>query len=439
MLFPSFPWALTIGAGLAALCLGSAFRAARRKRLVNNLPTSPTTGVFIGLVELKGTAEAEAAQPCFLADLPCVYHRWEVQERWTRQTTETVRDAKGNTSTRTKTESGWKTVAKGGRTMPFYLRDDAGVIRIQPEGAEIHADVVFSETCSPRDALYYAKGPRAAIANSDHRRRFAEYAIPLHASIYVMGQARERDDMVAPEIAANEHAPVFLISTRTEEQVAVGHAGAYWGMLALGLLLALGAMALQLHLHDFVGADHPRPFVHVAGAFAVAVLLGWTWMAYNSLVELRQRVRQAWANIDVQLKRRAELIPRLVETVVGLRDHERTIQTQLARLRAETLATTPGQAGPEPSACGASIAAIVEHYPELVTNDAFLALSQELAATEDRIAMARDYFNSIATFYNTRLETLPEMFVARLGGLRRRPLMDLRDFEREPISISLQE
>ena len=86
MVFPAPPWALTIGGGFAALCLGGAFRSARRKRLVDNLPTSPTTGVFIGLVELKGTAEAEAAQPCFLADTPCVHHAWEVQEHWTRHT-----------------------------------------------------------------------------------------------------------------------------------------------------------------------------------------------------------------------------------------------------------------------------------------------------------------------------------------------------------------
>ena len=106
MVFANFPWALTIGGGFAALCLGGAFRSARRKRLVDNLPTSPTTGVFIGLVELKGTAEAEAAQPCFLADTPCVHHAWEVQEHWTRHTTETFRDAQGRTRTRSKTETG---------------------------------------------------------------------------------------------------------------------------------------------------------------------------------------------------------------------------------------------------------------------------------------------------------------------------------------------
>ena len=438
MVFANFPWALTIGGGFAALCLGGAFRSARRKRLVDNLPTSPTTGVFIGLVELKGTAEAEAAQPCFLADTPCVHHAWEVQEHWTRHTTETFRDAQGRTRTRPKTETGWKTVARGGRAIPFYLQDDAGLIRIQPEGAEIHAQTVFDETCHPQDALYYAKGPQNAIAHSDHRRRFVEHAIPLHAPIYVMGQARERDDVVAPEIAASEHAPVFVISTRTEEQISSGHAGAYWGLLVLGLVLTLGSMALQMRIHDLDLAAHRERFASAAGVYAGAALLCWVLMAYNSLVELRQRVRQAWANIDVQLKRRAELIPRLVETVVGVRDYERTVQTELAQLRAELLSTPPGQTGPDPSACGATIAAIVERHPELVANDAFLALAKELTATEDRIAMARGYFNDIATFYNTRLETFPERFVARLGGLRHQPLMDIRGFEREAPAVHLQ-
>lgn len=437
--FPGFPWALAIGAGFVALCLGGAFRAARRRRLVENLPTSKTTGVFIGLVELKGTAEAEEAPSCFLVDTPCVYHDWEVQEHWTRHTTETFRDAQGRTRTRQKTETGWKTVARGGRAIPFYLMDDAGLVRIQPEGAEIHAVAVFDETCRPRDALYYAKGPQTAIAHSDHRRRFVERAIPLHAPVYIMGQARERDDVVAPEIAASEHAPVFVISTRTEEQIASGHAGACWGLLVFGLLLTLGAMAMQLRLYDLDLDAHRGLFAQAAAAYAGAALLGWTWMAFNSLVELRQRVRQARSNIDVQLKRRSELIPRLVEVVTGLRDYERTVQVELAQLRAELRSSMPGRTGPDPSACGASIAAIVERYPELVSNGAFLALSKEITATEDRIAMARGYFNDIATFYNTRLETLPERFVGRLGGLRRQPLMDIRGFEREAPEIRLQE
>ena len=230
-----------------------------------------------------------------------------------------------------------------------------------------------------------------------------------------------------------------MISTRTEEQIASGHAGACWGLLVFGLLLTLGAMAMQLRLYDLDLDAHRGLFAQAAAAYAGAALLGWTWMAFNSLVELRQRVRQAWSNIDVQLKRRSELIPRLVEVVTGLRDYERTVQVELAQLRAEVLSTPPGQAGHDPSACGATIAAIVERYPELVSNGAFLALSKEITATEDRIAMARGYFNDIATFYNTRLETLPERFVGRLGGLRRQPLMDIRGFEREAPEIRLQE
>ncbi len=435
--FPEFPWALTIGGVFAALCLGGAFGAARRKRLVENIPTSKTTGVFIGLVELKGTAEAETALPCFLADIPCVYHDWEVEEHWTRHTTETVRDSKGVTRTRQKTETGWKTVARGGQAIPFYLKDDAGLVRIQPDGADIEAETVFDETCHPQDYLYYAKGPQTAIANSDHRRRFVERAIPLHAAIYVMGQARERDDIVAPEIAASDQAPVFVISTHTEEQIVSGHAGACWGLLVLGLLLTLGALALQLRIHDLDIAEHREQFAFAAGVYAAVALLGWIWMAYNSLVELRQRVRQAWANIDVQLKRRRELIPRLVETVIGLRDYERTVQTELAQIRAELVTTAPGLVGPDPAACGTTIAAIVERYPELVSNGAFTALAKETTATEDRIALARGYFNDIATFYNTRLETLPERFVAGIGGLRRQSLMDVRGFERKAAPIHL--
>lgn len=127
----------------------------------------------------------------------------------------------------------------------------------------------------------------------------------------------------------------------------------------------------------------------------------------------------------------------LVETVIGLRDYERTVQTELAQIRAELVTTAPGLVGPDPAACGTTIAAIVERYPELVSNGAFTALAKETTATEDRIALARGYFNDIATFYNTRLETLPERFVAGIGGLRRQSLMDVRGFERKAAPIHL--
>ena len=181
-------------------------RAGRRRRLVENLPTSKTTGVFIGLVVLKGSAEAAIRSTSFLAEQPCTDYTWSVDEHWSRTVTETYTDSDGKTQTRTRHESGWTTVASGGEMVPFYLQDDCGVILIRPERAKLEPIGMFDETVGSGDPLYYSKGPSGAVGDSDYRRRFVESGIPLHAMLYVMGQARERTDVVAAEIAYDRSA-----------------------------------------------------------------------------------------------------------------------------------------------------------------------------------------------------------------------------------------
>ncbi|HWX23025.1 MAG TPA: GIDE domain-containing protein [Candidatus Binatia bacterium] len=205
---PFLPW---VGALLGLLCLTAAFRSGRRWRLVENLPTSKTTGVFIGLVELKGTAESGRPLTSYLAERPCVFYQWSVEEHWSRTVTETYTDKDGNTQTRTRQESGWTSVANGGEMIPFYLKDDCGVILVRPEGAKLESVAMLDQTCGRGDPLYYGKGPDGAVGDSDYRRRFRETGIPQQAELYLMGQARERQDVVAPEIAQDKTAPMFLI------------------------------------------------------------------------------------------------------------------------------------------------------------------------------------------------------------------------------------
>jgi hypothetical protein len=169
--------------------------------------------------------------------------------------------------------------------------------------------------------------------------------------------------------------------------------------------------------------------------YLFAAALGWVWMAYNSMVDLRNRVRQAWSQVDIQLKRRHDLIPNLVAAVTGLRDYERNLQTELASLRAQQAATPPGQPGPDPSAVGKVLVAVAERYPELKAQESFLRLQKELSDTETRIALARGYFNEIATHHNIRLEIIPDRFISRLAGLQPQALMAANDFERQPITV----
>lgn len=422
--------------GLGALgCLIGAFRALRRKRLIDDVPTSKAQGVFIGLTELKGTAESEIPLTSYLAGTRCVQYAWQVDEHWSSTVHETYTDAEGHTQTRTRTESGWTKVAGGGQSTPFYLKDDTGVIRVVPEGATIHSITVFNETCSPNSDLYYGKGPAHGVPDSTHRRRFHETALPLHTTLYVMGQAHERKDVVAAEIAYDKDASMFVISTRTEKHLSTGYARWFWFWLILGLAVAIGGtVGWSMLVKENIAW---QSLVAATGGFIVALLLSWVWAVYNSLINLHHMVEQGWSQVDVQLKRRYDLIPNLLETVRGYRAYESEIQKMLAEMRTQTEATPPGVAGPDFKGMTPPLNVIMERYPELKANESFLRLQQALVDAEQRIALARDYFNNIATFYNTRLGIIPDRFVAALARLRPRTLMTAADFERAPIQVRL--
>ena len=314
------------------------------------------------------------------------------------------------------------------------------MIRVDPQGAKIQGDRVFSETCRRGDSLYYDKGPPGAVMDSDHRRRFTETAIPLHANLYVMGRSRLREDVVAPEIAHDVDAPMFLISTRSEEQIS---SGLNWQFRLLGVLaviLGVVGWVVKDHLAKLVDSrGQIAAYVGVAAAVLGGWAVGWVWMVYNSMVHLRQRVRQGWSNVDVQLKRRADLIPRLVKIVQGYRDHEQTVHEQLALLRSQASVTAPGQGGPDPRGCAPQLVAIREAYPDLKANPSFLDLQEQLVDTEQRIALARSYFNEIAGFYNMRLQVIPDRFVCRLASLKPQPYITAEDFERAAVQVNLSD
>jgi hypothetical protein len=365
-----------------------------------------------------------------------VYFSWCIEEEWSRLVTETETDNNGKTRTVTRRESGWDTVAQDTQMMPFYLKDDCGLLLIRPKGATVEPKEVFAKTCGRGDALYYGKGPAHAVADSEHRRRFREVTVPLHAPVYIMGRARERQDMVAPEIAHDPEAPMFLISTRREDQISAGHARTYWLFLFLGLVLCSVGFGFGFPARWPNSGEEWIPFALGAAVYVPCVVLGWVWTVYNSLVDLRNRVASAWSQVEVQLKRRYDLIPRIEAVIKALQEHEQSVQVTLATLRAQQQATPPGQPGADYQAVGPPLVVLTERYPTLTTNTLFLGLQTELTETEQRIALARGYFNDIATHYNTRLEVVPDRFVAALAHLTPRALMAANDFERAPVRLT---
>ncbi len=427
-------WPAWIIAGvLTLLFFWLMLRAGRRLRFLADTPTSKAKGVFIGQVELSGQASLNPPRRSFLAEVDSVWFSYTIEEEWSRWETETYTDKDGKTKTRQVRKTGWTQIDHGGEAPAFFIEDDTGSVLVQPQGAEIEAQTVFSETVTRGTALYFEKATRSEIPNSTGTRRFSEQAIPLKTELFITGYASERSDIVAPEIASNSAQELFLISCKGEGRVQRAYRWKFW---LFGFLILFGlpvASLIQFH------ATHQEPDLRItlglAAVLLAAWLTSWLWMAFNSLVHLRNRTAQGSSLIDVQLKRRADLIPRLVETVKGLRDHEHTVQTELAALRTQAIATAPGLPGPDIASARPVLLAVVERYPDLKANDAFLRLQRELSDTETRIALARDYYNSIATHLNTRLEIIPDRWFAPLAGLRPQPLLIVESFERAPTKI----
>ena len=150
----------------------------------------------------------------------------------------------------------------------------------------------------------------------------------------------------------------------------------------------------------------------------VVVLVIVLVSVYNNLVTLRQRVKNAWSQIDVQLQRRFDLIPNLVETAKGYMAHENEVLTKVAELRSAWAgATTVGekaQLDNQLSGALKTIMAVSENYPDLKANQNFISLQEELANTEDKISFSRQFYNDTATMYNTKLEVVPSNIIASL-------------------------
>jgi len=163
----------------------------------------------------------------------------------------------------------------------------------------------------------------------------------------------------------------------------------------------------------------------------VAVVGLWFVFAYNGLVRLRNGVKNAWSQIDVQLKRRYDLIPNLIETVKGYAAHERGTFDEVTKARQAGIdaSTVKDQAEAENMITGAlrRMFAVAEAYPDLKANQNFLALQEELASTENKIGFARQYYNDTVQEFNTRQEVFPTNLVASMLGFQRADFFEIDD------------
>ncbi len=171
----------------------------------------------------------------------------------------------------------------------------------------------------------------------------------------------------------------------------------------------------------------------------VGLLLLYAIYEFNRLVRLRVRTENAWSQIDVQLRRRYDLIPNLVEAVKGYAAHEREVFEEVTQARSTAMAASgvqsQAQAENQLSAGIRRLIAVAEAYPQLKANQNFLALQEELTATEGKIAYARQFYNDQVQLLNTKVQTFPSNVIARLGGFQRREFFEIDEPTRGPVEV----
>jgi LemA protein len=172
----------------------------------------------------------------------------------------------------------------------------------------------------------------------------------------------------------------------------------------------------------------------------LAVIVIYAIMVYNNLVSLRQKVSEAWSDIDVQLKRRYDLIPNLVETVKGYATHESSVFEDVTKARSQAISASglhdKSEAENILSGTLKSLFAVSENYPELKANENFLELQRELSDTENKIQASRRFYNSVVMSLNTKIESFPDSVVASIGKFEKKEYFEITESEKEVVKVA---
>jgi LemA protein len=173
----------------------------------------------------------------------------------------------------------------------------------------------------------------------------------------------------------------------------------------------------------------------------VVVLVLWAVFTFNRLVTLRNRVENGWSQIDVQLRRRYDLIPNLIETVKGYAAHEREVFEHVTEARTRAMGATgvEDQANAENAVTAGlgRLIAVAEAYPDLKANQNFLALQEELIGTESKIAYARQFYNDQVALLNTLIQKFPANVIAGLGHFEPKPFFEIDEPVRGPVQVDI--
>lgn len=179
------------------------------------------------------------------------------------------------------------------------------------------------------------------------------------------------------------------------------------------------------------------PLLIILGIVIVVGL--FVWITYNSLITAKNRVDEAWSDIDVQLKRRYDLIPKLVNAVKGYVKQEQKVFTEVTEARAKAISAQnvaeQGQAENMLTGALKSLFAVAENYPELKSNENFLSLQNEITDTENKIQASRRFYNANVRDYNIKIEVFPNNMIAGGFGFKHRDLFEINEEEKKDVEV----
>ena len=180
--------------------------------------------------------------------------------------------------------------------------------------------------------------------------------------------------------------------------------------------------------------------LYIILAIILGVILLYFWFTYNGLVTAKMRISEALSHIDVQLKRRTDLIPNLLETVKGYAKHEKELLENVTKARTNLMQAhstkDKAEANNELSGTLKTLFAVAENYPQLKANENFGKLQDELTDTENKIAYSRQFLNSTVLSYNTKLGVFPSNIIGSMFGFKPAEFFEATDGERQPVKVS---
>jgi len=178
------------------------------------------------------------------------------------------------------------------------------------------------------------------------------------------------------------------------------------------------------------------------GGGAVVLLLAYVWSLYNGLISLKTAIEEAWSQIDVQLKRRADLIPNLVETVKGYAKHEKGVFSEVTKARSALMGAKSldkkAEASDKLTGALGHLFAVAENYPQLKANENFTQLQKELSDTEDKVAYSRQYYNSTVMDYNVKIKLFPNSLIANQLGFTEKQFFGATEAERQAVKVKFE-